>query len=327
MMRSLRAVAAVVLTLAVGTLSSSVLAEEKDAPEFRANAVLKMQETDHPLMALRGRLVLITFFAPWSERCATAVPHLNKTRNRWGGHGLTILAVAEGTMDQLEPWVAEHGVEYAVASVDALEYEKVANGFSVPGLPHAALVSPAGKVVWAGHPQSLKDGGIEAHIKGIKLPPSTLPTALADQQAMLDDGRWAEAQTSLREVRDSLDKISKRWADGLISWVDARRASWLSDAAALEAEGRYWDAWDMYADFGRRFAAMEGAEDAAARAEALRANPEAKKDLAAGDDVRKAKGLLANGKTRPAQLILKRVIKQAKKTVHAQRAKALLDGM
>ena len=324
MMRSLMLGIALGLGLVGVTLTAA--AEETDAPSFRATAVLKMRETERPLEALRGRLVLVSFFAPWSERCATAVPHLNKTRNRWGGYGLTVLAVSEGTMDQLEPWVTENGVEFAVAALDALEYEKVANGFSVPGLPHSALVSPEGKIVWAGHPQSLKDGGIEAHIKGIKLPPATLPEALADQQAMLDDGRWAEAQASLRELRDGLDKISKRWADGLIAWVDSRRATWLEDAAAFAAEGRFWDAWDMYADFGRRFSAMEGAEAAAAKAEALRADPAAKKDLAAGDDVLKARGLLAAGKTRPAQLILNRVLKQAKGTVHAERAKALLDG-
>jgi peroxiredoxin len=313
--------------LALATIALPLHAQDQDAPDFQASAVRNMHETKAPLQALRGRLVLITFFAPWSDRCVDAVPHLNKTRNRWGGHGLTVLAVAEGTIDQLEPWATEHGVEYAYAALPTLEYEKVANGFNVPGLPHAALVSPEGKVIWSGHPQSLKDRGIEPHIIGIKLPPARLPDALKEQQALLDDGRWAEAQAALTAMRDGLDKISKRWADGLIAFVDARRASWLTDAAALETEGRFWDAWEMYADFERRFSGMEGVADATAKAEAIRADPAAKKDLTAGDDIVKAKQKMADGNARAAQLILKRVIKQAKGTVHADRAKALLDGM
>jgi len=323
----LRAAAAVVLAGAAAFAPQAVRAQEKDAPDFEAAAVLHLPATKRPLSALRGRLVLVTFFAPWSDHCAKAVPHLNKTRDRWGGYGLSVLSVAEGSMEQLQPWVEENGVTYGVAALDTLEYEKVANAFSVPGLPHAALVSPEGKIVWAGHPQSLKDGGIEPFLTGIKAPPESLPDALAAQKAMLDDGRWAEAQASLREAREGLDKIAKRWADGLITWIDARRASWLTDAAALESSGDYWDAWHMFDDFGRRFAGMEGAEDAAAKAAAIRAKPEAKKDLEAGDDIVRAKEKIADGNARAAQLILNRILKQAKGTVHAQRAKELLAGL
>ena len=60
------------------------------------------------------------------------------------------------------------------------------------------------------------------------------------------------------------------------------------------------------------------------QAAAIRADAAAAKDLAAGDDIVKAKELIAKGRTRPAQLVLKRVLKQAKDSVHAERAKKLL---
>ena len=95
----------------------------------------------------------------------------------------------------------------------------------------------------------------------------------------------------------------------------------------LEEAGRFWDAWDMYTQFQETFAGLEGAADAKANADAIRANKDAEADLKAGDDIVTAKQRIANGKTRQAKLICQRVMKEAKGTPHADRAKALLDSL
>jgi len=320
-------VTAVAVATVLGTAQVAGAEDEPTVPDVVAVGVVNMDATKHPISALDGRLVLLTFFAPWSERCVAALPHLTKTQNKWGGHGLSVLSVAEGSLDEIQPWTEEHGVEFVCAALPTLEYDRLKNALSVPGLPHAALISPDGKIVWSGHPQALKDRGIQPHMKGIRTPPPRLPEALAAQQKLFEAGTWAAARQSLVAARDGLDKISKRWADGLIEFVDARRASWLTQAEGYVSEGRYWDAWDMYTDFGTRFLGMEGVDDASVRAKALRDDAAARKDLAAGDDIVKAKELIEKGRPRPAQLVLRRVLKQAKGTVHAERAQSLLDSM
>ncbi len=328
--RPLRLVGAVVLCAGIasgGFVPRADAQEEPTVPDVVAAGVVNMPATKHPLGDLEGRLVLLTFFAPWSERCATAVPHLNKTENRWAGRGLTVLSVAEGALDAIEAWTEENAVEFACAALPTPEYEKLSTALSVPGLPHAVLLSPDAKVLWSGHPQALKDAGIRPHMKGIRTPPLHFPVALAAQERLFADGKWSAARQALVDVRESLDKVTKRWADGLIEFVDARRASWLTDAEALAEAGRYWDAWEMFADFASRFEGMDGGEGAAAQATAIRADAAAARDLAAGDDIVKVKGLIEKGRTRPAQLILRRVLKQAKGSVHAKRAQRLLDSL
>ncbi len=328
--RAFGALAAVALLLGatlVAPLGSSLhraLADESEVPDVACTGVVNMPTTERPLQRLEGRLVLLTFMNTWSDHCVKAVVHLNKIEGRLGGRGLSVLAATEGMPEDIEPWVEEHGVTFAFATFGALENERLRNAFSVPGDPHAVLISPAGAVLWRGHPQALKEPAIKSFMVGVKAPPARLPEALAAQQALLADGKWAAARAALVEASDGLDKVSRQWADGLVMWIDDRRGTWLTDAAALEADGRFWDAWDMYTDFGTRFEGMEGSDGAAAQAAAIRANVDAAKDLAAGDDIAKARGFLAEGKTRQAKLILSRVMKQAKGTVHAERAKALL---
>ena len=325
-LRRLLAVPAVVLTLA-GVTASSAAQDDVRIPEFTATGVLNMPAVERPLGALEGRLVLLTFLNTWSDHCVAAVPHLNKVHDRLSGRGLTILAVTEGMPDQVRPWVEEHGVRFAFATLGALDNEALRNALTVPGDPHAALVSPGGKVLWTGHPQALKEPAIRSHLNGIKAPPPRLPEALTEQQALLGDGRWAAARSSLESAMEGLDAVARDWARGLVEWIDERRGTWLEEAAALVGAGRHWDAWEMYVDFGRRFEGLAGGDDAAAAAAAIRADPQAAKDLAAGDDVAKAREFLAAGKTRQAELMLNRVVRQAKGTVHVERAQALLAGL
>ncbi len=298
--------------------------DEKPAPKLSATGVVNLPATKRPLDLLGGRLVLLQFFAPWSERCVDAIPHLTKLENRFGGRGLSVLAIAEGDVDALKTWVDEHQVEFGVAALDTLTFERVKNHVSMPGMPHAALISPDGKIVMSGHPQSMKERHIKPHLKGIRTPPPRLPVALSAQQAQLEAGEWGAVRASCESGMESLDKISKQWARGLVEWIDERRGSWLTDAAAHREAGRYWDAWDMFADFPRRFDGLEGAPEATAAAEAIRADKAATRELEAGDTLQKGRDKLAAGESKKAKLIFQRVIRAYKKTIHAERAKALL---
>ncbi len=299
--------------------------QEVHVPDFEVQVVVNLPATKNPMRTLRGRLVLLEFFGPWSDKCVEMVPHLNRLEQELGGQGLSVLAVAEGEKAAMEKFVTDNAVAYAVAGLDTLGYEALSNAVSVPGMPHAVLVAPDGTIAWKGHPGYLKAPAIKEHLGKVQSPPVRVPEPLASVKPMLDDGRWAEARTATQAALAGLDKVSKAWAEGLVTWIETRRATWLSEAAAFETSGRFWDAWSMYADFARRFAGMEGVDDATAKATALRSNKDAAADLAAGDDVAKARDFLANNKKRQAELILQRVLKTAKGTVHAERAKELLD--
>jgi hypothetical protein len=105
--------------------------------------------------------------------------------------------------------------------------------------------------------------------------------------------------------------------------VDRRRPQVLAEAAELETKTFWWDAWDVYTDYQRRFEGMEGCDVAKAKTDEIRKNPAAADDLKNGDDIVKAKDFAKAGKTPAARLILERISKM-KGTRFADRAKQVL---
>jgi hypothetical protein len=72
---------------------------------------------------------------------------------------------------------------------------------------------------------------------------------------------------------------------------------------------------------------MDGADKAAAKAKEIRDNktPEAVKDLTQGDDLVKARDLVAKKNWIPARLILNRLVKETKGTRYADRIAEIME--
>jgi hypothetical protein len=296
----------------------------KPAKTFPATAVLGMARTKDPLVALRGRVVLLVFFATHYEKCAEIVPEVNKLLDRLGPKGLSSLWVTEEEKAPVEEWLAKTSLAAGVALLDTPTRDELNRHYPVPGYPTAFLVDAAGVVVWTGHPGYLKDAEVAPHLEKTSVPP-VLPKSLAEAQALLDEGRWAAARTSLLAAADGgkLDKRDAGWARGTAGWIERRRPRVLDEAAALAAKKWWWDAWAVYDDYPRRFEGLEGIDVANAGAAEIRGNADAKLDLQWGDDFAKAKAYLAAGKPSPAKLILERLSKLTT-TRFADRARELL---
>jgi hypothetical protein len=253
---------------------------------------------------------------------------VQKLHDALGPRGLSPLWVAEEERAPVEAWLSKNAPEMPAALVDTRTRDEMNRDYPVPGYPTAFLLDPDGKVVWTGHPQALKEPAIVPHLENVRVPP-VLPAAFAAEQAQLDAGTWAAARTALLARADApggLDKRLSVWAKGTAAWIEKRRPKVLDEAAALAAKGWWWDAWDVYDDYTRRFAGMEGVDAARAKTEEIRRDPAAKDDLTMGDDVVKAKEHLAKGKTDAARLILERLSKMTKYRF-AERAKLLLAEM
>lgn len=302
----------------------------KPAQTFAAIDVVGMRPVPDPLAALRGRAVLLVFFGTRYERCADAVPAVNKLDDRHGPAGLSGLWVAEEEREPVVAWLARTGLRAAVALVDTPTRDGLNRHYPVPGYPTAFLVDPDGKIVWTGHPQALKDPDVVPHLAAVSVPPVLPPeiAAFVPAQQKLDAGEWAAARGLLLDLAagTALDKRGNAWAKGTAAWIERRRPKVLDGAAALAERSHWWDAWEVYDDFPRRFAGMEGIDAAKAAAEAIRKNPAAKLDLEWGDDLAKARRFLAEGKTSPAKLILERLAK-LKTTRFGERARAVLATM
>ncbi len=334
-------IAALACGLALGaTLATAKLAPELIAPRvlaqasesvgkpahsFPVNHLIGLPKTTRPILKLRGRIVLLQAFNIWSDHCIQAAEQLNKLHDQLTSDGLTILAVTEGEIEAVQPWLDEHKIQYATALLDAQDFGELRRHYHYPGEPWSFLIDPAGNVVWAGHPMEFKASQIRPFLDAVTVPPR-LPADYADAQKLLDDGQWAAARKSLetRASADELDKVAKRWVRGTIGWVERRHGRVFAEAEKECADGRHWDGWKMLDEHPRKFAGMGGDEEAATRATAIRANPEAEDDLKAGDLVAKGMAYLADGKKKQGKKALDLVRKRYPDTRHAARAKLAL---
>ena len=101
------------------------------------------------LTALRGRYVLLNFWATWCPPCVREMPSLERLARMLPGDRFGVLAVAldaEGG-DKVRPFVARLGLTFPIA----LDPEgRVGDAYGARDLPTTFLIDPQGRVVAAG---------------------------------------------------------------------------------------------------------------------------------------------------------------------------------
>jgi len=109
-----------------------------------------------------GKPMIVEFWATWCPPCRSSIPHLNEIHAKYKDKGLQIVGITDEDRAKIKKFEKEVPIEYAVA-LDA--NGKYAKPFGIQGIPHAVLVDKTGKIVWEGHPMSLKESQIEELLK------------------------------------------------------------------------------------------------------------------------------------------------------------------
>ena len=116
------------------------------------------------LEKLKGRVVLVWFFATWCPHCKATMPEMAALKHRFEGKPLTIIGITNNTKDQTTEKVKafvsdpQWGITYP-AAVDHDGASSLA--FQGLGIPAAILIDKKGIVRWADHPTYLNDSMIE----------------------------------------------------------------------------------------------------------------------------------------------------------------------
>lgn len=102
------------------------------------------------LAALRGKLVLIDFWASWCPPCMVAIPHLIATQKTYGARGLQVVGISmDDSVAPVKDVARRFAFNYPVLLGDA----KLGTRFGgVLGLPVQILVGRDGKIIriWTG---------------------------------------------------------------------------------------------------------------------------------------------------------------------------------
>ena len=117
------------------------------------------------LSGLRGKWVVLDFWASWCKPCRMYNPHMVKLYEKYHPAGLEVVGVASWDADA--DWrkaVAEDGLPWT--NVNSNEkvggQDNVSQTYAIHSVPTTLLIDPEGKIVYRGHPSAIEGSLKEA---------------------------------------------------------------------------------------------------------------------------------------------------------------------
>jgi thiol-disulfide isomerase/thioredoxin len=150
------------------TLSFLIAGEAKVgdvAPEFGGKKFFNAPAQSSPtLSSLKGRVVMLDFWATWCGPCVASIPHVIELHEKYHKKGLVVIAHTDNSSQNLEAFIKEKKIPYIISVGD-----NIGDAYGVDGIPAVFLVDPDGKIAWSGHPARLEEATIEALLKNVLL--------------------------------------------------------------------------------------------------------------------------------------------------------------
>ncbi len=132
--------------LLLGLLSSGASPAAEPAPDF---ALRDLSNKEVRLSDLRGKVVLISFWATWCGPCMTEMPHLEALHQELADDGLVVLAISADdarSASKVKPLIRSKGYTFTVL-LDRTS-EVIAQYNPQKTLPYTVLIDRSGRIAW-----------------------------------------------------------------------------------------------------------------------------------------------------------------------------------
>jgi len=125
--------------------AASAKIEEDDKARQNADFTLTdLQGKSWSLKALRGKVVMVNFWATWCQPCRREMPDLEALYKRFKDQGLVILGISDEESAKVKELLAEQKVSYPILLDPG---RKVNEAFRIEGIPKNFVYDREGKLV------------------------------------------------------------------------------------------------------------------------------------------------------------------------------------
>jgi len=115
------------------------------------------------LSDLKGKVVILDFWATWCPPCRKGIPDLIDLKNRYGAKGVEIIGISVDTETKPEvvPFIKEYGINYPVVYGNMNVYQQYGG---IRAIPTSFIIDKEGKIV-ASYEGLISKLTYENHIK------------------------------------------------------------------------------------------------------------------------------------------------------------------
>lgn len=140
---------AFILITSTGILAQNMIKVGSPAPLFSAESIDGSQVD---MEALRGKVVIITFWSTRCEICRNEIPRLNEFKSRYEGRDVAFLALTMENSDRVQPFLKSNPFKFQVVPNSfemVLKYaDRDRQGVIDMGFPSYFLVDASGNVAY-----------------------------------------------------------------------------------------------------------------------------------------------------------------------------------
>jgi peroxiredoxin len=160
-----------IITVAVERGGNSINASITLASRPSSDEILKMDLVGAPapafvnakpltgapssLASLKGRVVVVDFWASWCGPCRMLAPKLSTLKNRFGAQGLSVVGITSDDAEHAAVFAERHGMTYPSLSDPNADTNKA---YGIVGLPTVVIIDKKGVVrdVFVGYDPSVE---------------------------------------------------------------------------------------------------------------------------------------------------------------------------
>lgn len=136
------------ITLLVSAITYSQVEIGKKAPELHLEGIYNCGNKTPQLESLKGKIVVLDFWATWCSPCVAAFPENNELSNKYKNKDVVFIAITDDPKEKLENFLKKVKIDFCVGRDDDKQEFK---NYNVTGRPAMFIINRDGMLVYRGN--------------------------------------------------------------------------------------------------------------------------------------------------------------------------------